>query len=390
MGVRLHQWSVTVWPPQRSTYEIRVELEPNAVRMNIPVQGSKATTVRSERSAPEPKVWLWGPYRHLETEQSKRFSGAAWHVQTAEDLIQLAKRFPDVIGQLESGEQSPQQAYEELMIREARRVAESFLPVHRSTHGTEGFAGVEISAELAYDTGGLVDEALRLRAAIPLPNVMIQIPGTHEALLAIRRLAGAGLNLNLTRIVSLSSYVQAARAYIRGMKDRGARGESLLGMTCAATVFLDSSDLRSAISREPEEAQGAFRQNSDGISGEMAAGAIKALLSAHGEILSGDEFPDLALKGARPPSPMWIAAEPGTCCEIAYDLTSVDPNQLLATLGNADIVSRESRAAGRILDLFLQEYSDGESVMDCLQRAMIVDEVTRLDHVIRALGEWGH
>ena len=87
---------------------------------------------------------------------------------------------------------------------------------------------------------------------------------------------------------------------------------------------------------------------------------------------------------------MWIAAEPGTCCEIAYDLTSVDPNQLLATLGNADIVSRESRAAGRILDLFLQEYSDGESVMDCLQRAMIVDEVTRLDHVIRALGEWGH
>ena len=360
------------------------------MRMNIPVQGSKATTVRSKRSASDPKVWLWGPHRHLETEQSRRFSGAAWNVQTAEDLIQLAKRFPDVIRQLESGEQSPQQAYEELMIREARRVAEGFLLVHRSTHGIEGFAGVEISPELAYDTGGLVDEALRLRAAIPLPNVMIQLPGTHEALPAIRRLAGEGLNLNVTRIVSISGYVQAATACIRGMKDRSARGESLLGVTCAATVFLDSSDLRSAMTREPGEARGASGQNSDGVSGEMAAGAIKALLSAHGDVLSGDEFPQLALKGARPPLPMWISAEPGTCFEIAYDLASVDPEQLLATLGNADTVSRESRAAARIVDLFLQEYSDGESVMDCLQRAMIVDEVTRLDQVIRALGEWGH
>jgi hypothetical protein len=359
------------------------------VRTTLPVQGPKATTVRSEPSSSDPRAWLWGPDRRLEADiRSKRLSGAAWNVKTAEDLIQLAKRFPDVIRRLESGGQSPQQAYEELMLSEARRVAECLLPLHRSTHGSEGFAGVEISPELAYDTGGLVDEARRLRAAISLSNVMIQIPGTREALPAIRRLAGEGLNLNITRIVSISGYVQAADACIRGTMDRDARGESLFGMTCTATVFLDSSDLRSAMATEPEDDRGTFRESNEGISGEMAARAIKALLSAHRDILNGDEFADLAMKGARPPAPMWIAAEPGTCCEIAYDITSAEPGQLLAALRNTDLASRESRAAGRIVDLFLQEYSDGESVMDCLQRAMIVDEVTRLDRLIGVLGKW--
>ncbi len=189
-----------------------------------------------------------------------------------------------------------------------RQVAECFPVVHRSTHGCEGFAGVEISPELTYDTGGLLDEARRLPAAVPLPNVMVQIPGTREALSVIRRLVGEGMAPNIARIVSLSGYVQAAEACVQGMKDRDSRGESLSGMTCAATVFLDSSELRTAMTREPEEYQRAFLDSGGRIRGEMAGIGIKALLSAHKDTLQSDEFAGLALKGARPPVPMgaWV------------------------------------------------------------------------------------
>jgi len=75
---------------------------------------------------------------------------------------------------------------------------------------------------------------------------------------------------------------------------------------------------------------------------------------------------------------------------LAYDVTSAEPERLLAALGNSDAAALGGKAAERILELFLREYSDGESIMDCLQRTMIVDEVTRHDRMISGLAELCH
>ncbi len=65
------------------------------------------------------------------------------------------------------------------------------------------------------------------------------------------------------------------------------------------------------------------------------------------------------------------------------------PERLVAALVHADARSPENAAAEHIVELFLNENANGESIMDSLQRRMIVDEVTRRDRAMTWPGKLG-
>ena len=80
------------------------------------------------------------------------------------------------------------------------------------------------------DTEETVAAARRLYAALARPNVFIKVPATPEGVPAIRRLIGAGINVNVTLIFSLERHREVMEAYLSGLEDlRAGGGDARLG-----------------------------------------------------------------------------------------------------------------------------------------------------------------
>jgi len=65
---------------------------------------------------------------------------------------------------------------------------------------------IEVSPTLAHDTAGTIADAKRIFAVLAQPNVMIKIPATPAGIPAIEAVIAAGINVNVTLILSLDQY----------------------------------------------------------------------------------------------------------------------------------------------------------------------------------------
>jgi len=107
----------------------------------------------------------------------------------------------------------------ELALADLRRAAKLFEPEHRRTDRMDGWASLEVSPLIAYDTETTIQQAADLhgRAA---ENVFIKIPGTPEGVPAIEESIFAGVPINVTLLFSSDQTIAAAEAYMRGIERR--------------------------------------------------------------------------------------------------------------------------------------------------------------------------
>jgi transaldolase len=108
----------------------------------------------------------------------------------------------------------------ELALEDISRAADLFAPIHEQTDGVDGWASIEVSPLLAYDSAGSLAAAKDLHARAGKPNVFIKIPGTKEGLPAIEEAIFAGIPVNVTLLFSREHYITAAEAYLRGIERR--------------------------------------------------------------------------------------------------------------------------------------------------------------------------
>ena len=108
--------------------------------------------------------------------------------------------------------------------------ADLFRPLFDASAGLDGYVSLEVDPALASRTDETVAAAGRLSAALARPNVFIKVPATPEGVPAIRRLIGAGINVNVTLIFSLERHREVMEAYLSGLEDlRAERGRPRLG-----------------------------------------------------------------------------------------------------------------------------------------------------------------
>ena len=349
-----------------------------------------------------PKFWLWSPaWQSMDAKHKRRlvnrgFSGIAWRADSVEDLIAKSDKYGDVLEQVASCEASPEEAYEALMLRQAQRLAGELQPVYRRSKGREGFAAVEINPELAYDTASLVDEAHRLKDVAGLHNLMIQIPGTHEAFPAISRAVEDGVSVHVTHLVSLSGYRQTLNACLDGMHRRHRKGESPAGILCAATIVLDAEECRFAMHTMTSSSANRLQAPAPELPKTIAMKAMRSVLAMHEASCLRDSFVDRTLRGASPVYPLWVSPS-GTNgrfmggsklpagWELALDLTSIEPEQLESVQSDDEGPNKPDAEAQVWLDLFLGEPSTGDSVMDSLQRQIILTKALQFDLLLADL-----
>ena len=105
-----------------------------------------------------------------------------------EKAIAGSADYDEALIELTLAGKSVDETYEALVIDDIQRAADLLRPIYDETSGADGYASLEVSPNLAYETEETVEEALRLFAALERPNVMIKVPGTPQGIPAVRRL----------------------------------------------------------------------------------------------------------------------------------------------------------------------------------------------------------
>ena len=137
---------------------------------------------------------------------------------------------------------SGEKLFFELAIEDVTQAADLFRPIFERTSGVDGWASLEVSPLLAYDTKSTIAVAKELHAKAGRPNLYIKIPGTTEGLPAIEEAIFAGVPINVTLLFSREQYLAAAAAYLRGIERRIAAGLNA-DVPSVASLFISRWDV---------------------------------------------------------------------------------------------------------------------------------------------------
>jgi transaldolase len=248
---------------------------------------------------------------------------------------------------------SVQEIYESLVFDDIRNACDILMPVYEQTNGLDGYVSIEVPPSIAHDTEKTIQEAKRYYAQIERPNVMIKIPGTSAGLPAVEAVIAAGINVNVTLLFSVDSYVNCAESYIKGLEARVAKGEDISKIASVASFFLSRID-SNIDARIDEKLKGmdqiTAREKLLAIKGKVAIANAKLAYQEYKKIIQSDRWKALAAKGAKVQRLLW--ASTGTKNPEYSDVMYVDeligpdtvntlpPNTIDACADHCDVTSR--------------------------------------------------
>ena len=199
--------------------------------------------------------------------------------------------------------------YDAVSVADILAGADLLRPVFDATEGLDGYISLEVSPDLADDTAATVREALRLRALLPRPNIMIKIPATAAGWPAIEECTAQGLCINVTMMFSLGHYDRVADAYMRGLERRVERGESVRHIRSVASVFVSRFDVLvdDLLEKQAGAKSGAEREAVLGLRGRSALANARLTYAQFRQTFRGPRWDRLAAAGAHLQRPLWAS-----------------------------------------------------------------------------------
>ena len=209
-----------------------------------------------------------------------------------------------------SAGKSVMEIYESLVFKDIRDACDIFMPVYKQTDGLDGYISIEVPPTIAKDTKSTISEAIRYYKAIGRENLMIKIPGTTEGLPAVTRVISEGINVNITLLFSIESYVNTAWAYIEGLEARAAKGEDISNIASVASFFLsriDSNIDGTIDSKLKNVADETAKAKLEAVKGKVAIANAKIAYQEYKKIIQGDRWKALSSKGAKVQRLLWAS-----------------------------------------------------------------------------------
>ncbi len=201
--------------------------------------------------------------------------------------------------------------YESLIFDDIRNACDIFLPVYEESGGLDGYISIEVPPNIAFDTQKTIDEARRYYAQIGRPNVMIKIPGTKEGLPAVEEVIADGINVNVTLLFSVQSYVNTAWSYIRGLERRVQKGEDISKIASVASFFLSRIDINIDAKIDELLKKGVDSLNTEAkltaIKGKVAIANAKIAYQEYKKIIADPRWLALKEKGANVQRLLWAS-----------------------------------------------------------------------------------
>lgn len=227
-----------------------------------------------------------------------------------EKAISGSNDYDAEIATLAAQDRSVEHIYETLTVEDIRLAADLLRPVYDRTDGRDGYASLEVSPHLAFDTEVTVSEGRRLFDKVGQPNLMIKVPGTPEGVPAIEALIASGVNVNVTLLFAQSAYEAAARAYMRGLERLSANGGDVSRVASVASFFVSRIDSNAdqrvealtSAAKDPE-VQARLRN----LLGQTAIANSKLAYVRFQAIFAEGRFQALRDRGARVQRMLWAS-----------------------------------------------------------------------------------
>jgi transaldolase len=222
-----------------------------------------------------------------------------------EKAIAGSNDYDEDLKQLINTDQTIEQIYEALAIKDITLATDTLRSVYDSSSGKDGYVSLEVSPELAYETEKTIAEARRLFETVNRPNVMIKVPATPAGLPAITELIGSGVNVNVTLIFGLDNYKAVAGAYQSGLEKLTETGPAVKGGHPVDKVASVASFFISRVDTAVDKELGAI-DNTD-LAGKIAVANSKIAYAEYKNILQQPRWQQLADKGARMQRVLWAS-----------------------------------------------------------------------------------
>jgi transaldolase len=203
-----------------------------------------------------------------------------------------------------------EEIYESLIFEDIRNACDFFCPVYEASQGRDGYVSIEVPPTIARDTESTLREVKRYFNAIARDNVMIKIPGTAEGLPAVEAAIAAGINVNVTLLFSVQSYIDTAWAYIRGLEARVASGEDISHIASVASFFLSRIDTKidDLIDTKLKQVdQIEKKAKLEAVKGKVAIANAKIAYQEYKKIINSDRWQTLAARGANVQRLLWAS-----------------------------------------------------------------------------------
>lgn len=201
--------------------------------------------------------------------------------------------------------------YESLIFADIRNACDLFMSVYEESGGLDGYVSIEVPPNIANDTEKTIQEARRYYKEIGRPNVMIKIPGTSAGLPAVEAVIADGINVNVTLLFSVQSYVNTAWAYIRGLEKRVEKGEDISKIASVASFFLSRIDSAIDAQIDAKLAKGADMLAQEAklreVKGKVAIANAKVAYQEYKKIINDPRWLVLKEKGANVQRLLWAS-----------------------------------------------------------------------------------
>ncbi len=216
--------------------------------------------------------------------------------------------------------------YESLIFDDIRNACDILRPVYDSSEKLDGYVSIEVPPTIAHDTEATIKEGRRYYQEIGRENVMIKIPGTSSGLPAVEQVIADGINVNVTLLFSVESYIQSAWAYIRGLEKRVAEGKDISNIASVASFFLSRIDSNIDGKIDSKLKAGVDDLNVEAkltaVKGKVAIANAKIAYQEYKKIVTSDRWKALSAKGAKVQRLLW--ASTGTKDPSYSDVMYVD------------------------------------------------------------------
>lgn len=269
--------------------------------------------------------------------------------------------------------------YDELTRGDIAAGADLFAAQHAASP-EDGWISLEVLPSLAFDVEGTVAEAERLHLLLGRPNVFIKVPATPAGCVAIRKLVGAGVSVNVTLMFNRKHYRDVARAYQEGVAAFVAAGGDPVKVSSVASFFVSRVDtlVDRLLGEKAHTAPKPEHDRIDALRGKAALANAKVVYQDFLAAFGTDAWKALAAKGARVQRPLW--ASTGTKNPAYPDLLYVE------NLVGPDTVNTLPE---KTLEALLDHGRDlGDTVLEGVDEARgTLDDLKELGIDVEVLGE---
>lgn len=211
----------------------------------------------------------------------------------------------------------------QLAVEDIQAAADLFRPLYDETAGGDGYVSLEVNPYLAHDAEGTFEAAKWIWQRVNRPNLMVKIPATKAGLPAITAAIAEGINVNVTLIFSVERYAAVMEAYLQGLENRVAAGQSISSIASVASFFVSRVDTKvDGLLMGIVDSDSSQADKATSLLGQAAIANAKLAYADYQKVFGSARFQALKAQGARVQRPLW--ASTGTKNKNYSDVMYVD------------------------------------------------------------------